>query len=251
MVHAHHPLSFLQDGLQELSDAVEPRVATCSRRSFSLEAMVAGGQGVKFTLYSHAAHLLPSLHRVHGGIAIGISVDEQHGSSPEVEVELWHQRCVVGITTAGVLPVRTIRQDVRRIDTNPPLNVARLLVDIVDGQIGLLHGRSDTHQRQVTSCRATHNANLLGVKSQALGLAAYDAYGALHVLPRGGVLGQTTLGGGSWRAVFHGDDRHSEFVEVAASWRHLETIGIIAVVRTTRVDNLDGLRLQLLREMTF
>ena len=100
--------------------------------------MVTQGEGVKLALDTHSTHLLPSLNRVHSRPAICIAVDEEHRCCVEVEVELWHKHCAVGIAACCVVCVSTIGEGVCRIDTNTPLHIAGLIVDDIGMQVGSL-----------------------------------------------------------------------------------------------------------------
>ena len=72
-----------------------------------LEAVIAQSQCVQVALNTHAAHLLPCLHRVHRSPAICITVYKEHRCGAEVEAEFGDQYCAVGITPCGVVGVAT------------------------------------------------------------------------------------------------------------------------------------------------
>ena len=76
-----------------------------------LEAVLPGGKGVQFGGNTHRAKLFPHLHRVHGGPAVGIAVDQKHRGGVGVETELRRQDGAVGIAAGGVVGIQALRAE--------------------------------------------------------------------------------------------------------------------------------------------
>ena len=108
--------TLLNDIAQELPDAVEPGVAACAGGRCALEAVGPQGKGVELALDAHAAHPFPCLHGAHGGIAVGIAMNEEHGSGLEVETEFRHQHVLVLIAaTVGDYKVEQLNNLIIRL----------------------------------------------------------------------------------------------------------------------------------------
>ena len=116
-----------------------------------LETMFTQRQRVQLTLDAHASHLFPQLHGVHRRPAIRIAMDEKHRSCLFVETEIRYQYSTVVVTSRRIRGIVAIREGVSRIDAQTPLHIARLLVNLVNRPIRLVHRRGNTHQRQVTA----------------------------------------------------------------------------------------------------
>ena len=213
--------------------------------------MLTKGKSMELALDAHAAHLLPHLDRIHRRILVGIAMYEDHRSSLEVEVELWYEDIIVVVAKLGVATIGTIGERVGRIDAYTPLHTARELVNIVDRIVGLLERRSDTHERKMTASRTAHDANAVGTKAMSLGFVAHDTNGTLQILPGIGMLGQAALGRRTRSAVFHGDNSHASVVEITAHRSNLEALRPVAIVCSTRIDDLNGAGLQYLRHVPF
>ena len=93
----------------------------------------------------------------------------------------------------------------------------------------------------------SHYADAVGIEPVRSGLAAHYPDSPLEVLPCGGVLGEGFCRAGS--TVFQGDDGHALGVEVAAYGSNLESVGIVAGVGASGVDDLDGVGAALMREV--
>ena len=213
--------------------------------------MVALGKDVQFALYAHGTHLLPGLDGVHGCPAVLIAVDKKHRHGLEVEVKLRHKDGAVVCSAGRIVLLCTIGQGIGGIDADAPLHVAGLLVEVVDGQIGLLHGRGDAHQGKMSAGTAAHDADVVRVKTKVGRLALDDANGTLQVLPGGNVLLQARLGSRSGRTITHRHDSHAQAVEVATGRSHLESVGAVAHVAAAGIDDLYGLRLEIGRDVPF
>ena len=105
-----------------------------------LETVLTPGQGVELTLYAHAPHLLPHLHRVHGCPSVGITMDEEHRGRMQVKAEFGHQHSAVFIASLAVGCIGSVRERIGRIDAQSPLHVAGQLVYVVNRPVGLVHG---------------------------------------------------------------------------------------------------------------
>ena len=73
--------------------------------------------------------------------------------------------------------------------------------------------------------------------------------GALQILPGSGMLCQRS--GRARSAVFESYYGDSQGVEVSAHWCNLETVGIVSCITASGIDNLNGMCLQLMREVPF
>ena len=100
---------------------------------------------VKLALNTHRTHLFPCLDRVHRSPGILVAMYEEHWGSLQVKVELGDEHSAVICAARCVVLFYAICKSISRVDANAPLHIARLLVEVVDGKIGLLHRRSDAH----------------------------------------------------------------------------------------------------------
>ena len=203
---------------------------------------------MELALEPHRVQLLPALDRVHGRIAVGIAVQEEHLAGLRIEREVVDQDVGVQIAAIGVGSIGAVGERVGGIERDRPLDVAGLVVDVVDPRVRRRERGRRAHQRQVAGRRTAHDADAVRIESAARRLRADEADGALEVLPRRHVLGEVR---GARRAVLERDDRHALLVEVATRGDDLEAVVVVEAVGAARVDDLDRPRLELLREVPF
>ena len=211
--------------------------------------MVALGKDMQLALDAHCAHLFPNLNRVHGCPHILVTVDEEHGNGLEVEIKFRHQDGTIVNAACGVVLLCSVGKGIGRIDTDAPLYVAGLLVEVVYGQIGLLHRGGHAHQGEMSARATSHDADIVGVETIIGCLALDHSNGTLQILPGGDMLLQTRLSSRTRGTIAHRHYRHAQAVEVAACRSHLESVGTIAIIASARVYNLDSLCLQVGRNV--
>ena len=103
-----------------------------------------------------------------------------------------------------------------------------------------------THQCEVTACRATHDTDIVWIEAIICRLRTYQTDCALEILPSCSMLCESLW---TWCAILQRNHRYTHLVESAAHGSNLKTIGIVTLIATARIDDLDTLRLDILRHV--
>ena len=177
-------------------------------------------------------------------------MDKEDRACREVKRELGDKPRRIVIAARLVRLLVTIRERIRGIDRDRPLHIAG---DRVQARRrppvttrGVVQRARRAHERQVSARGRAHDADAVRVQPLLRGLRADDTDRALEVGPCRHVLLQSC---GTRRTVLHRDDRHALLVEIAAGGRDFEAVRIVARVASARIDDLNRLRLQVLRQV--
>ena len=147
--------------------------------------------------------------RAHGGIAVGVAVNEAHRGRFFVKREIADHSRIVPF--AGIGTVGSVFEDVGGINGRGEVYVARELVDLVDRLVRVRLACRRGHESEVPAGGEAHDPDFIRVDSPFLRARTDDAHASLRVLPRGHVLRNPFA---ARNAVFQYDDRNPFGIEV-------------------------------------
>ena len=134
--------------------------------------------------------------RAVGRVFIQTAVMQAHGAGLLVELKASAQLDVGAIPLlCGRSAQLTVGCHIGRRICNGPVDVAGNGVQLVDRLVGRCLRAGGKQNGQMRAGRHRDGANVLGVEAALLGLAAHQTYGALSVLPRSLIDGQTFWAG--------------------------------------------------------